>query len=231
LSPEAQARLIDKQRAATTYFRQKFPVAAGGQVRAATAAAYDTNWVWGNQQAQITYYYCGPATLAEALGQRNIWVDQNRAAQLTGTTTDGTAWSGRWMGYPSPYNTGYPMADAMNYMMNVYYYLPVGLPGNPTWNDTSTFQWDLTYDIDHGYPILGDAWEAPQGPHLNGHPGYLEIFHWFDIRGYQNWGGTTQYEDSVAGASSISWSAGVPAYSGLATGTITTIMGGRGYIW
>ena len=39
------------------------------------------------------------------------------------------------------------------------------------------------------------------------------------------------YEDSVHGASSISWSGSVPAYSTMASGTIVTIVAGRGYVW
>src|SRR5436190_15885557 len=80
-------------------------------------------------------------------------------------------------------------------------------------------------------PLVGDAWEAPVGPHLVGHPTNREIFHWFEIRGYQNSGGSTMYEDSVHGASSISWSGSVPAYSTLATSTVVTIISGRGYVW
>jgi hypothetical protein len=57
------------------------------------------------------------------------------------------------------------------------------------------------------------------------------IFHWFDIRGYQASGGVTDYEDSVHGASSIGWSSAVPAYSALASSTIVSILGARGYDW
>ena len=41
----------------------------------------------------------------------------------------------------------------------------------------------------------------------------------------------TDYEDSVHGASSIGWSAGVPAYSSMATSEIVAILGARGYDW
>ena len=71
----------------------------------------------------------------------------------------------------------------------------------------------------------------PGGPHLAGHPENQEITHWFDIRGYRNYGATTEYEDSVHGASSIGWSAGVPAYSALSSRTIVYILGARGYDW
>jgi hypothetical protein len=66
---------------------------------------------------------------------------------------------------------------------------------------------------------------------LAGHPENQEIFHWFDIRGYQNSGATTEYEDSVHGAPSIGWSATVPAYSSLASRTVVMILAARGYDW
>jgi hypothetical protein len=111
------------------------------------------------------------------------------------------------------------------------YYVPQPVP-NATSNAISTFKGDLKMDV---YavraPLIGDAWEAPGGPHLIGHPTNREIFHWFEIRGYQNSGGSTMYEDSVHGANSISWSGSVPAYSTLASSTIVTIISGRGYVW
>jgi len=88
-------------------------------------------------------------------------------------------------------------------------------------------------DINHkgGAPLAGDAYEVAGGPHLVGHPVNQTIFHWFDIRGYQNSGATTDYEDSVHGASSIGWAATVPAYSSLPSSTIVNIVGARGYDW
>lgn len=36
---------------------------------------------------------------------------------------------------------------------------------------------------------------------------------------------------AVHGATSISWSSGVPAYSTISSATVATIVGGRGYVW
>lgn len=57
--------------------------------------------------------------------------------------------------------------------------------------------------------------------------------HWINIRGYDYAYGynLTRYEDSVSGASSISWSSGVPPYSTFDSNTMVVILGGRGYIW
>jgi hypothetical protein len=111
------------------------------------------------------------------------------------------------------------------------YYVPQYV-ASPTANAINTYESDLEMDIwALEVPLIGDAWEVPNGPHLTGHPGNKEIFHWFEIRGYQGAGGSTMYEDSVHGAASISWSGNVPAYSTLSSNTIVTIISGRGYVW
>jgi hypothetical protein len=179
-----------------------------------------------NQTSQATSYYCGPASVHEALGTIGISLSQAAAATKLHTTTGGTAWSG---GGTSP--SGYPVPDVLNGSQGRNYYVPQPV-SNPTSNAISTFKGDLKMDV---YavraPLVGDAWEVPGGPHLVGHPTNREIFHWFEIRGYQNSGGSTMYEDSVHGANSISWSGSVPAYSTLGSSTIVTIISGRGYVW
>jgi len=179
-----------------------------------------------NQTPQATSYYCGPAAVHEALGAVGVSLSQAAAATKLHTTTEGTAWSG---GGTSP--SGYPVPDVMNNTQSRNYYVPQPV-STASSNAISTYKGDLKMDI---YairaPLLGDAWEAPGGPHLVGHPVSREIFHWFEIRGYQDSGSSTMYEDSVHGASSISWSGSVPAYSTLASSTIVTIVSGRGYVW
>jgi hypothetical protein len=179
-----------------------------------------------NQTPQATSYYCGPASVHEALGAVGVSLSQAAAATKLHTTTDGTAWSG---GGTSP--SGYPVPDVMNKTQSRNYYVPQPV-STASSNAISTYKGDLKMDI---YairaPLIGDAWEEPGGPHLVGHPVNREIFHWFEIRGYQDSGSSTMYEDSVHGASSISWSGNVPAYSTLASSTIVTIVSGRGYVW
>lgn len=179
-----------------------------------------------NQTPQIRSYYCGPATVHEVLNSLGVGMSQDTAADHLNTTTDGTAWSG---GGTSP--SGYPVPDVLNHHETRTYYVPQPV-SSPTSSAISTYERDLRVDIYAVQaPLVGDAWEAPGGPHLVGHPGNREIFHWFEIRGYQDTGGSTMYEDSVHGASSIAWSGGVPAYSTLASSTIVTIVSGRGYVW
>ena len=176
------------------------------------------------QQAQVTNYFCGPATVSEMLAQMGTKLTQRAVARQLKTTTAGTDWSN-----PG----GYPVPKVLNKNQKKNTYVAVGLPWSPTKAQIKTFETDLVTDINHngGVPLAGNAYEVPGGPHLVGHPVNQTIFHWFDIRGYRKSGATTDYEDSVHGASSIGWAATVPAYSSLPSKTIVTIIGARGYAW
>jgi hypothetical protein len=179
-----------------------------------------------NQTPQATSYYCGPAAVHEALGAVGVSLSQAAAASKLHTTTSGTAWSGGGT------SSGYPVPDVMNGNQSRNYYVPQAVSYTATTDEISAYKRDLKADV---YavraPLIGDAWEVPGGPHLVGHPSNKEIFHWFEIRGYDNSGSSTKYEDSVHAASSIAWSGSVPAYSTLASSTIVKIVSGRGYVW
>jgi len=84
----------------------------------------------------------------------------------------------------------------------------------------STFLNNLQIDVQYNSPVAGDAWEAPGGPHLPGHPVNQEIFHWFEIGGWNTNTGQVWFADSATTV----WS-GVPAYSVYSTYTIGTIAG------
>jgi hypothetical protein len=180
-----------------------------------------------NQVAQATSYYCGPASVHEALDALGISLSQSAAAAALHTTTGGTAWSG---GGTSP--SGYPVPDVLNAYQGRNYYVPQPV-SSPTASAINTYERDLRMDIYAlEVPLIGDAWETPSSDyHLVGHPHDHTIFHWFEIRGYQNSGGSTMYEDSVHNATSISWSGAVPAYSTLPSSWIVSIVYGRGYVW
>jgi hypothetical protein len=180
-----------------------------------------------NQKPQSTSYYCGPAAVHEALGALGIWLSQSAAATALHTTTNGTAWSG---GGTSP--SGYPVPDVLNARQRRNFYVPQPV-SSPTSSAITTYRNDLETDIYMvGTPLVGDAWETRTSDyHLVGHPTDRTIFHWFEIRGYQDSGGSTMYEDSVHNATSVSWHAGVPAYSTLPSRWIVSIVSGRGYVW
>jgi hypothetical protein len=194
---------------------------ADGACPSALPAARDLK---PTQRAQINGYYCGPATVSEMLAQMGKTVGQRKAARQLGTNSNGTGWSD---------GSGYPVPEVLNAHESRNNYVAVGLPWSPTKHEIKTYEVDLVTDINHkgGVPLAGDAYEVAGGPHLVGHPVNQTIFHWFDIRGYQDSGKTTDYEDSVHGASSIGWAATVPAYSSLPSATIVNIVGARGYDW
>lgn len=189
-------------------------VAAGGR-----AVARDLR---GTQHAQRRGNWCGPATVTEMLGQMRVRFWQRAAARALGTDGSGTDWSNRH---------GFPVPRVLNAHQHRHRYVAVGLPWSPTRHQIRVFRIDLVSDIGHGVPIAGNGYEVAGGPHLVGHPAGATILHWFDIRGYRHSGAYTDYEDSVHGARSIGWSAGVPAYSTLPTRTIAVILGARGYVW
>jgi hypothetical protein len=179
-----------------------------------------------NQTSQATSYYCGPASVHEALDAVGVGLSQAAAASALRTTTAGTAWSG---GGTSP--SGYPVPDVLNRYQSRNYYVPQPV-GSATSSAIQTYENDLEMDISSiRAAVVGNAWEVPGGYHLVGHPANAQIFHWFEIRGYYGSGGTTLYEDSVHGAASISWSGSVPAYSSLPSYQIVSIVSGRGYVW
>jgi hypothetical protein len=179
-----------------------------------------------NQTPQATSYYCGPASVHEALSAVGVSLSQATAASALRTTTAGTAWSG---GGTSP--SGYPVPDVLNRYQGRNYYVPQPV-GSGTSSAIQTYENDLEMDVSSiRAPVIGNAWEVPGGYHLVGHPGNEQIFHWFEIRGYYGSGGTTLYEDSVHGATSISWSGSVPAYSSLPSSQVVSIVSGRGYVW
>lgn len=178
------------------------------------------------QVAQSNGYYCGPAMLVSLVKVRNVSISQSTAASRLGTTTNGTDW----------YNgSTYPVRSALNYYLGSHgaVYAPIGLPGSPTSTQKSQYQSRLTSNVNRNWGIAGDAWEVHDGPRLNKHPNPPpgdDIFHWFAIRGYTEWGDKTNYADPAANASSLGWTS-VPRYSTMSSNTIVTIMGGRGYIW
>lgn len=176
------------------------------------------------QQAQIRNYYCGPATVSEMLAQLGRPVTQQAAARELKTTPSGTNWSD---------DSGYPVPEVLNKNQRKNQYVAVALPWTPSAGQIRTFETDLVADVNHngGVPLAGNAYEVAGGPHLVGNPVNQTIFHWFDIRGYSNYGKVTDYEDSVHGASSIGWAAGVPAYSSMSSAAIVDILGARGYDW
>ncbi|MDT9687777.1 hypothetical protein Q5762_05315 [Streptomyces sp. P9(2023)] len=213
----------------------KEAAAAGAHEGVRTRAALAGYKVSGGlHQSQKNSYWCGPAALVITQSARDEVAgrSQQDAATLLKTNTSGTAWYGVNINVPNP--TGYPMADALNYRLPGAGYVPRALPYTPTVTDKANFKQHITYNTDNDYAIAGNAWEVPGGPHLVGHPN-IEIFHWVSIDGYNTdtAAGQVNYLDPVGGVSTsvISWAGSVPKSARISSDTITTIMGGRGYVW
>lgn len=182
-----------------------------------------------NQVAQATNYWCAPAAVYELLNAIGISSTQSGLATKLKTTTAGTAWYGVYVD-TSP-STGWPVEDILNYKVGSSFYNSIPVNSTPTSTQKTDFQTRLKADVYSSWPLIGNAWEIPGYPHLVGHPVNKEIYHYFEMRGYSSSGATTMYEDTVHNATTVSWYAGVPAYSNLASDTIATIVGGRGYVW
>jgi hypothetical protein len=189
--------------------------------RAGLPAALD---LAATQEPQQRNYWCGPATVSEMLAQMGVTISQSTAARELGTTVEGTDWSD---------SSGYPVPRVLNENQGRNDYVAVALPWSPTNAQVSTFEVDLVADINDngGVPLAGNAYEITGGPHLVGNPVNQTIMHWIDIRGYQDYGAITDYEDSVHNATSIGWGTDVPAYSSMSSSTLVDILGARGYDW
>lgn len=233
LTPDQLKMTAEKRAAQSSFGSRSVSPLAFGALDSTCGSACDGGGgypssasIAANQAPQATSYYCGPASVHEALGALGVSLSQAAAASALRTTTAGTAWSG---GGTSP--SGYPVPDVLNRYQSRNYYVPQPV-GSATSSAIRTYENDLEMDVSSiRAPVVGDAWEVPGGYHLVGHPGNQQIFHWFEIRGYYGSGGTTLYEDSVHGATSISWSGNVPAYSNLPSYQIVSIVSGRGYVW
>lgn len=254
LSPREQAILTQKQALADEYAAarsgafnyaqyernsQAFMAQYGGPTHARSVITPDCvidpstgqcatgyGFVSLTQQPQANWYYCGPATAAEILGVRGVNKSQSFLAGNTYLQTDehtGTNWSGP-----------YVMGPTLNSLTNSSYYVAVngsGIAGGGF--SQTTWQNDMVYDINHGWALAGNIIEyANQDPHLVGHPRNQTILHWIAVYGYDNNGGNTWYADSVHGDSWIwSWAANVPANSSFSSGSMTTLLNQRGFVW
>lgn len=174
------------------------------------------------QQAQTTYYYCGPASAAEALGARNVTELQSTLAgssYLDTTPQYGTSWG------------ALVMPGTLNHFTNSSFYEAIDANSS---NDYTVYENDLYTDIGQGWSVVIGVYEEQNaGYHLVGHPTNIPIYHWIASYGYTYDGAYTAYADSVHGASSISWSGSVPAYSTIPSYNMWSMMnqGGFGWVW
>lgn len=199
----------------------------------APMATYSSKYLSLGQVAQEKYYYCGPASAYAILAALGYTRSSNNETLSQATlATDKYLETEKWTGTPWYVSSAdQPYPQTLNYWRTGSYSGFYILSSSSF--SAATFKSQFTADIDGNWPVGGNAWEVAgsQNPHLVGHPTNTDIYHWIAIYGYSNSGDTVAYADSVHNATSISWYAGVPAYSSIATSTMSTILNGRGYVW
>lgn len=208
---------LPESRAAGGIARATLVSSRGGASACAAVASDRVVLANLNQQGQLTSYYCGPATVSEIAATRGLRVAQTTSASWMGTGPDaGTSVDQLVRGLN--HFVGEPSGGS---------YAFVSLSYDPTPAERAAFVEHVRSDLTThgGWPVAGDAWEVPGGPHLVGHPN-VEIFHWVEIGGLGEGDTATYYADSATTV----WS-GVPAYSWIDTQAMATILGGRGYAW
>lgn len=192
--------------------------------RAAAAVGPGYAWVdFLNHQGQQNPTWCGPATVSEFAytmnnnGRLSNPVSQSTAAGYMGTNVNGTSVNNMVAGLNT--YVGVPVSG-------INWYLFSWVSDAPTAADKANFIDRLDFNVTRGWPVAGDAWEAPNQPHLYNHPPNLEILHWFEVGGYRTYGDSTYYIDSATTV----WSA-VQPYNWFDTWTMILIFGGLGYAW
>ncbi|WP_157549777.1 hypothetical protein [Nonomuraea candida] len=242
LSPGQQDLLARKTAEAKAHAAERRQGAAAPNGRS-TAASAEMNWLSVYYFPQIEDYYCGPSTLLSAMYAKGLdWgtVDDPRwshAADLLDTDFNGNT---PWYINPiaqdikiiaSGYNTGRPMADAMNYEMETTFYVPQPIPGTPTLAHQQAYVDALVSDIDNNYLIMGNTAETPTSDHLAGHPTNRNIFHWIGVYGYDAYGDWTMYIDPAGNSAAVPADWNAPSYDGIYSDTLVGIFSSRGYIW
>ena len=178
--------------------------------------------------SQSRTYWCGPSAVAMGLRAHGVTPPtQTTLASQLKTTTDGTAWPG--VNVSTSPSTGRPVKDVLNNRIGDNWYVAVDLSYSPTSTEKSNYKNRIVNGITNNYGLVGGAWEVVNGPHLVGHPN-TKIWHYVTMTGYSSSGATTRYGDPASG-STTSWAGSVPKFSDMSSNTMTTILGGRGYVW
>ena len=170
-----------------------------------------------NQTAQQSNTYCGPGATYSVLAYLGYSTSHD-GESLSQSCVGGTCGAGApnsqkyletnyWGNTPWYVSANdHPVPGTLNYWRTGYYsgYYVGVFPSSE-----SSYESDLTYDIDNYWPTMNDVHEPANGTHLVGHPPTLEIFHWITDFGYTNYGAGTDYVDPAAN-STLGWTQ-VPA--------------------
>jgi hypothetical protein len=185
-----------------------------------------------------TYCYCGPATAYSILQELHYptshdgeALSQNELA-ITKYLETNYWWNTPWSGLSGDH----PMPETLNYWRTGSYsgyYEADGLGMSIPAPDTSTFENDVRYDVDNGWPLAPNTTEVYLGYHLAGHPtsqAQNPIGHWLPIYGYSNYGATFYYADP-AHAVPANWGWSAPAYATDSAANFSGLVQARGLVW
>ena len=212
---------------------QRFQNTLGTVAAASGSISYGNNWAWLNnlnQQNQTKSYYCGPAAVSEASYSMNApAASQGTVATPMHTDQNGQTYAGDELNGTNQF-VGRPV-------FGFNFYVWVSLPDPPSSQQRTDFWNRVITDVRYDWSALvGDAWEMPGGPHLEGHPD-IEIRHYIQLGGYSSDQGPllVYYSDSANSMHTTFatrvWTQTVPAYQWIDNTKLTTILGGLGYIW
>jgi hypothetical protein len=218
--------------------------ATAGKVLAGVAfACCQSHDLAVNHAAQQSNTYCGPGATYAVLAYLGYSTSHDgetlTQSCIGGACGSGNPYSLKYLetNYWDTYGGGnggtpwwvsgsdYPVPGTLNYWRTGTY---TGFYAGVFPSSESTYELDLTYDIDNYWPFMIDVHEPASGTHLVGHPPAVEIFHWITGFGYSNYGAGTDYIDPAAN-STLGWS-GVSAYNyNFASSTMYYLMSNNGY--
>ena len=228
---------LSKRVKAQAHWSQLQARVAAAHVAGTVTPAYTSRNLAVAYQSQINGNYCGPATTAMiAAFLKYGWSgtttsQQNAAANLLGTNTStdgGTNWYGSDNVPSFPYGSWYPVADTLDYQIykatSNTWYTAAPVSGSPTSSENSTYEQNLTFDVDANHPMALNQYS------IAGYQFYYQPnqawAHWLVGRGYAGTGSSTVVNDP-----GFSNGINVPVASVSSRGSVLEAVGGHGYIW
>jgi hypothetical protein len=179
-----------------------------GPASAATSKSLSIAW-----EAQINYYYCGPAATRMAMKARTSSPpSQTTIGKYLGTDVNGTDDIGNVVG-------------ALNHFLNTGWYEAKYISYSATQAQHDLLKSDAVFDVDRDYALVANIWIVPGGMHPPGYPSY-EVMHYVTIIGYGNSGESVQVADPAAGLGDF---ANVPHTYWVSTWDMANMIGGKGY--
>jgi hypothetical protein len=157
-------------------------------------------------EAQINFYYCGPAATRIALTARGHSLSQDELASQLGTTTGGT-------------NSAEDTTRVLNGVGGGDFYQTTSIPGPATPAQIDQLQADVVHAISNGYPLVANIVGSEVDVDGGSHP--YDGGHYLTVVGYRDDGRTVQISDPA-------YVNGVSSYW-MSTNNFANWMATRGY--